>query len=218
MTEEERPHVPEDNSTAPGYVSAPDVLHGSLPRPLFPSPAPSPRLSPRQQREDPIPPAPPNPPTDTPDANMYNDDDDDVPGMLDLDDDEIYPAMDKLEVYDEDVLRNIATSCSMKPLRTVSAQGMQWAALAMTIVMSIEINMTHEYVRNFKCKLPTDAVYTTANTENYMNEIMLAHKLVEVCLKAQWTRIATIKRMEMDLHARIKQQVEANILRANAQA
>jgi hypothetical protein len=87
----------------------------------------------------------------------------------------------------------------------------------MTIVMSIEINMTHEYVRNFKCKLPTDAVYTTANTENYMNEIMLAHKLVEVCLKAQWTRIATIKRIEMDLHARIKQQVEANILRANAQ-
>lgn len=147
---------------------------------------------------------------------MYNDDD--VPGMLDLDDDEICPAMDKLEVYDEDVLRNIATSCSMKPLRSVSAQGMQWAALAMTIVMSIEINMTHEYVRNFKCKLPTDLVYTTANTENYMNEIMLAHKLVEVCLKAQWTRIATIKRMEMDLHARIKQQVEANILRANAQA
>ena len=68
--------------------------------------------------------------------------------------------------------------------------------------------MKHEYIRRFRCRAPSEEIVTAQNSPMYMKEILCAFRLLEMCMRTQWTRVSTQKRVEIDFHVAVKQAVE----------
>lgn len=117
-------------------------------------------------------------------------------------------------LYDSDFLHEIVSMSTLKKVERVSEQALGWAVLATNILMAMEASMTNEYVARFKCKPPAAMMVSESTMSNYMNEILLCYKLVEMSMKSQWTRLNTIKSLQLELHVLVKKIVEKNIISA----
>ena len=87
----------------------------------------------------------------------------------------------------------------------------QFAALALNVTRALCTQMSFEYVRRFQCKNSKGPLITTQNVAAHMKEILLTYRLLEICMKTQWTRISTQKRLEVELHLGVKQVVERSL-------
>tara|TARA_B100001142_G_scaffold72175_1_gene72915 strand:- start:19809 stop:21005 length:1197 start_codon:yes stop_codon:yes gene_type:complete len=107
---------------------------------------------------------------------------------------------------DKEILSVVAQAA--RPGKRVSDIDVQFAALAVNITISLAIQMKHEYIRRFRCRAPSEEIVTAQNSPMYMKEILCAFRLLEMCMRTQWTRVSTQKRVEIDFHVAVKQAVE----------
>lgn len=114
-----------------------------------------------------------------------------------------------LSGVDKETLATIAQAA--KPGKRVAENDIQFAALALNVTRALCTQMRFEYVRRFQCKNSTSPMITTQNAAAHMKEILLTYRLLEICIKTQWTRVSTQKRLEVELHLGVKQVVERSL-------
>ena len=112
---------------------------------------------------------------------------------------------------DADFLASIAQSARFG--RGVTSHDILCAGMAATLTLCAAKQMTLEYRRRFNRPAPAlDAIDADA-LPGYSREVLLAFKLVDVCLKPNWTRVGTQKRIELEFYAAVKGLVEASLAR-----
>lgn len=112
---------------------------------------------------------------------------------------------------DADFLASIAQSARFG--RRVTSHDILCAGMAATLTLCAAKQMTLEYRRRFNRPAPAlDAIDADA-LPGYSREVLLAFKLVDVCLKPNWTRVGTQKRIELEFYAAVKGLVEASLAR-----
>ena len=112
---------------------------------------------------------------------------------------------------DADFLASIAQSARFG--RRVTSHDILCAGMAATLTLCAAKQMTLEYRRRFNRPAPAlDAIAADA-LPGYSREVLLAFKLVDVCLKPNWTRVGTQKRIELEFYAAVKGLVEASLAR-----
>ena len=112
---------------------------------------------------------------------------------------------------DSDFLASIAQSARFG--RRVTSHDILCAGMAATLTLCAAKQMTLEYRRRFNRPAPAlDAIDADA-LPGYSREVLLAFKLVDVCLKPNWTRVGTQKRIELEFYAAVKGLVEASLAR-----
>jgi len=114
-----------------------------------------------------------------------------------------------LSGVDKETLATIAQAA--RPGKRVAETDIQFAALALNVTRALCTQMSFEYVRRFQCKNSKGPLITTQNAGAHMKEILLTYRLLEICMKTQWTRISTQKRLEVELHLGVKQVVERSL-------
>lgn len=94
------------------------------------------------------------------------------------------------------------------PGKRATPMEIQQAGLAFTIIRGMAEQMKHDYVKRFRCNVPSNPIVTVETMDILTKEIVVAFKLFEMCYKSQWTRNSTQKRLEVDLLLGIKAVVE----------
>lgn len=100
----------------------------------------------------------------------------------------------------------------VQPAKNPTARDYKWVEMSFWIVDSMSTQMKYDYERRFRCSVPHEPILTRTNYKDFLQEISLAFRLLQICFNTQWTRVSMMKKIELDLHMRIKSMVEKSIL------
>ena len=112
---------------------------------------------------------------------------------------------------DADFLASIAQSARFG--RRVTSHDILCAGMAANLTLCAAKQMTLEYRRRFNRPAPTLEAIDADALPGYSREVLLAFRLLDVCLKPNWTRVGTQKRIELEFYAAVKGLVEASFAR-----
>jgi hypothetical protein len=111
--------------------------------------------------------------------------------------------------YDSDFLTSIAQSARFG--RRVTSYDLLCAGMAANLALCTAKQMTLEYRRRFNRPAPPLEAIAADTLPGNTREVLLAFRLLDVCLKPQWTRVGTQKRIELEFYGAIKTAVEASL-------
>ena len=124
------------------------------------------------------------------------------------------PAPEPTEMvlgHDYDFLASIAQSARFG--KRVTPADVLCAGMAANLTVATARQMTFDYRRRFNAPAPNAEAMAMEDLSGYTREVLLAFRLLDVCLKPQWTRVGTQKRIELEFYSAVKDAVEATMSR-----
>lgn len=124
------------------------------------------------------------------------------------------PAPEPTELvlgHDYDFLASIAQSARFG--KRVTPADVLCAGMAANLAVATARQMTFDYRRRFNAPAPNAEAMAMEDLSGYTREVLLAFRLLDVCLKPQWTRVGTQKRIELEFYSAVKDTVEATMSR-----
>ena len=124
------------------------------------------------------------------------------------------PAPEPTELvlgHDYDFLASIAQSARFG--KRVTPADVLCAGMAANLTVATARQMTFDYRRRFNAPAPNAEAMAMEDLSGYTREVLLAFRLLDVCLKPQWTRVGTQKRIELEFYSAVKDTVEATMSR-----
>jgi hypothetical protein len=124
------------------------------------------------------------------------------------------PASEPTELvlgHDYDFLASIAQSARFG--KRVTPADVLCAGMAANLTVATARQMTFDYRRRFNAPAPNAEAMAMEDLSGYTREVLLAFRLLDVCLKPQWTRVGTQKRIELEFYSAVKDAVEATMSR-----
>ena len=113
--------------------------------------------------------------------------------------------------HDYDFLASIAQSARFG--KRVTPADVLCAGMAANLTVATARQMTFDYRRRFNAPAPNAEAMAMEDLSGYTREVLLAFRLLDVCLKPQWTRVGTQKRIELEFYSAVKDTVEATMSR-----
>ena len=124
------------------------------------------------------------------------------------------PAPEPTELvlgHDYDFLASIAQSARFG--KRVTPADVLCAGMAANLTVATARQLTFDYRRRFNAPAPNAEAMAMEDLSGYTREVLLAFRLLDVCLKPQWTRVGTQKRIELEFYSAVKDTVEATMSR-----
>tara|TARA_X000000368_G_scaffold418304_1_gene417498 strand:- start:2084 stop:3415 length:1332 start_codon:yes stop_codon:yes gene_type:complete len=124
------------------------------------------------------------------------------------------PASEPTELvlgHDYDFLASIAQSARFG--KHVTPTDVLCAGMAANLTVATARQMTFDYRRRFNAPAPPTEAMAMEDLSGYTREVLLAFRLLDVCLKPQWTRVGTQKRIELEFYSAVKDAVETTMSR-----
>ncbi len=110
---------------------------------------------------------------------------------------------------DKTILSSIAQAA--RPGKRATETDIRLSALALNVTSAFAVQMKYDYIKTFRCENTGSEIISIQDNGRHLKEILCAFRLLEMCMKTQWTRVSTQKRVEMDFIASVKQLVEASL-------
>ena len=110
---------------------------------------------------------------------------------------------------DKTILSSIAQAA--RPGKKATEMDIRLSALALNVTAAFAVQMKYDYIKTFRCQNTTGEIISVGDNGRHLKEILCAFRLLEMCMKTQWTRVSTQKRVELDFIRSVKQLVEASL-------
>ena len=110
---------------------------------------------------------------------------------------------------DKTILSSIAQAA--RPGKSATEMDIRLSALALNVTSAFAVQMKYDYIKTFRCENTGGEIISIQDNGKHLKEILCAFRLLEMCMKTQWTRVSTQKRVELDFIASVKRAVEVSL-------
>lgn len=110
---------------------------------------------------------------------------------------------------DKTILSSIAQAA--RPGKSATEMDIRLSALALNVTSAFAVQMKYDYIKTFRCENTGGEIISIQDNGKHLKQILCAFRLLEMCMKTQWTRVSTQKRVELDFIASVKQAVEVSL-------
>lgn len=110
---------------------------------------------------------------------------------------------------DKTILSSIAQAA--RPGKRATEMDIRLSALALNVTSAFAMQMKYDYIKTFRCENTGGEIISIQDNGKHLKEILCAFRLLEMCMKTQWTRVSTQKRVELDFIASVKRAVEVSL-------
>ena len=110
---------------------------------------------------------------------------------------------------DKTILSSIAQAA--RPGKRATEMDIRLSALALNVTSAFAVQMKYDYIKTFRCENTGGEIISIQDNGKHLKEILCAFRLLEMCMKTQWTRVSTQKRVELDFIASVKRAVEVSL-------